>query len=311
MEYKLEVFISYSWDTEEHKTWVRLLADRLLHAGIPVTLDQYDLRGGEDMHHFMESSVNKATHVIVVCTPEYVSRANNRIKGAGEETSLITSDFYTRHVSGKQYLPIVRITSQNSSVPVYLGSLVYFDFTNDSSFEVEFENLIRHIYNEHKYSKPELGSKPDFALVQTSVQSNPLSIESLKGRVLNSTPDDWTYDDNIGIYTNIHDVRLQIRKPRAERLDSFRETWTDRFPDPKAFRDFFQIYYDNNLVHEYFQVLVDGYRVSLPIPSLGEPLTITSEQYKFGSLVHFAGNNCNYGFDEYLRRAGISVDINA
>lgn len=311
MELKLEVFISYSWDTEEHKTWVRQLADKLLHSGISVILDQYDLRGGEDMHHFMESSVNKATHVLVVCTPEYVSRADNRIKGAGEETSLITSDFYTRHTSGKKYLPIIRVSSTEKSVPAYLGSLVYFDFTNDRCFESNFEELIRSIYDEHKHTKPELGVKPNFASFSPPVQSNPLSIESIKGRVLNSIYEDWTYDDDKGVYTNIHDIRLQIRRPRDNSPDSFRETWTDRFPDPKAFRDFFEIYYDNNLVFEYFQVLVDGYRVSLPIPRLGEPLTITSEQYKFGKLVHSSGNNCNYGFDEYLRRAGISVDINA
>lgn len=41
----MQAFISYSWDSEEHKTWVRHLVDKLLQSGIPVILDQYDLRG--------------------------------------------------------------------------------------------------------------------------------------------------------------------------------------------------------------------------------------------------------------------------
>jgi hypothetical protein len=34
-------FISYSWDTEEHKAWVREFAARLRADGIDVTLDQW------------------------------------------------------------------------------------------------------------------------------------------------------------------------------------------------------------------------------------------------------------------------------
>ena len=37
------VFISYSWDDEFHKGWVRELADKLIENGIDVYLDQYDL----------------------------------------------------------------------------------------------------------------------------------------------------------------------------------------------------------------------------------------------------------------------------
>lgn len=302
----MQVFLSYSWDTEEHKTWVRHLADRLLQSGIPVILDQYDLRGGSDMHQFMENAVSSSTHILVICTPDYVSRANQRIKGAGEETSLVTADFYNRHVSGKKYLPLVRVGSEKP-VPDYLGSLVYFDFTKDECFENTLEELLRNIYEEPKLVKPALGEKPDFTTTSPSPQASPLSLESMKNWVLNSVPDDWMYDDDIGVYSNKHDIRLQIRNRRTDRYESFREDWTDRFPDPSATRDFYDIFYDNNRVCDYFQVSVDGGRVSLPIPQLGQNLTISNEQFVFGKLVHYAGNNCLYGFEDYLRRAGITV----
>lgn len=306
----MEIFISYSWDNEDNKNWVRLLADKLIRSGIQVILDQYDLHGGEDMHHFMESAVNRASYIIVVCTPKYVSRANERIKGAGEETYLITSNFYNRHLSGKKYLPVVRVSCKQQSVPSYLSSLVYFDFTDDLNFDSNFDELVRNIYEEPKFVKPKLGNKPNFSSVHEVNHSPSFSIKTLKQKVLNSIPTDWSYDDDIGIYSNTDDIRLQIRRFRDNEFDSFREVWTDRFPDPSAYRDFYEVYYDNNKVCDYFQVLVDGCRVSLPIPALGDPLTITSEQYTFGKLVHSAGSNKLYDFDNYLQRAGITVDIN-
>ena len=44
----VHVFISYSWDSEDHKDWVRELADCLASNGIDITLDQYDLQIGQD-----------------------------------------------------------------------------------------------------------------------------------------------------------------------------------------------------------------------------------------------------------------------
>jgi hypothetical protein len=44
------VFISYSWDSEEHKGWVLAFAQALVNAGIYVTLDQWHLPPGEDEH---------------------------------------------------------------------------------------------------------------------------------------------------------------------------------------------------------------------------------------------------------------------
>lgn len=40
-------FISYSWDDEEHKKWVKEFADRLLSDGINAVVDQYDLSLGD------------------------------------------------------------------------------------------------------------------------------------------------------------------------------------------------------------------------------------------------------------------------
>ena len=52
-----KVFISYAWENEEHREWVKALADRLLSDGIDAVLDQYDLELGDRLPQFMEQSV--------------------------------------------------------------------------------------------------------------------------------------------------------------------------------------------------------------------------------------------------------------
>ena len=77
----MKAFISDSWDSDDHKEWVRRFADELIRNGIHVTLDQYDLPIGGDRFQFMEASVREADVVLCVCTQDYVSRANERQKG--------------------------------------------------------------------------------------------------------------------------------------------------------------------------------------------------------------------------------------
>lgn len=49
-----KVFISYSWEDEEHNAWVRTLANRLISNGINAIIDQTD-----------------SHYVIIVCSPDY------------------------------------------------------------------------------------------------------------------------------------------------------------------------------------------------------------------------------------------------
>lgn len=52
-------FISYSWDNDDHKMWVRDLATRLHGEGITVKLDQWHLVPGDQLPQFMETAVRK------------------------------------------------------------------------------------------------------------------------------------------------------------------------------------------------------------------------------------------------------------
>ena len=103
----MKAFLSYHWESEAHKDWVRHLADALIGHGVDTTLDQYDLPEGADRFTFMESAVRDADCVICVCTPGYVDRANRPEGCVGVETMVITPQFFDSH-SSKLFVPIVR-----------------------------------------------------------------------------------------------------------------------------------------------------------------------------------------------------------
>ncbi len=87
-----KTFISYSWDNEDHKTWIRELAERLRRDGIDVMLDQWHLVPGDQMPEFMERAVRDNDFVLIVCTPNYKQKSDQRAGGVGYEGNIKTSD---------------------------------------------------------------------------------------------------------------------------------------------------------------------------------------------------------------------------
>ena len=79
-------FISYSWDNEQHRAWVRMLATRLIECGIDAILDQFDCKPGMDLAKFMGLSVKESDYVVLVCTPTFGKKAD---AGKGGVLSLI------------------------------------------------------------------------------------------------------------------------------------------------------------------------------------------------------------------------------
>lgn len=156
------VFISYSWDSVSHKEWIRNFADKLLSKGIEVLLDQYELGIGKSLNHFVENSLNKANKALIIFTPNYRLKADNRQGGVGYEYSIINNDLYRDQINNKKFIPILKEGSVQESIPTFMQQYVYLDLTNENEFDKRFEELVREIHNEPKYKKPDLGKKPEF-----------------------------------------------------------------------------------------------------------------------------------------------------
>jgi len=84
-------FISYSHDSPAHKQWVAELGAKLRHNGVDIILDQWDLSLGDDVARFMEEGLTKSDRVLVVCTPEYVRKADAGEGGVGYEKMIVTA----------------------------------------------------------------------------------------------------------------------------------------------------------------------------------------------------------------------------
>src|SRR5258708_7847113 len=85
------VFVSYSHDSRAHKLWVAEFAARLRHNGIDAVLDQWEIGPGDDITLFMEQRLTEADRVLVVCTDNYVRKANAGEGGVGYERMIVTA----------------------------------------------------------------------------------------------------------------------------------------------------------------------------------------------------------------------------
>lgn len=172
-----KVFISYSWVMQE---WVAQLAQRLINDGIDTIVDFWNLKPGNDKYKFMESMVTDKTidFVLIVCDKTYTEKANDRTGGVGDETVIISSELYGQFKQEK-FLPLILERNEDStpSVPVYIKSRIYFDFSDVNNYENEYEKLIRHIYDEPFISKPKLGLKPEY------LKNNSVNLFSLQSGI--------------------------------------------------------------------------------------------------------------------------------
>ncbi len=154
------VFISYSWDSDNHKQWVLKLAEELLRYGVNVMFDRWHLHHGEETYHFMERGCRDCDKILLICTPEYVHRANARIGGVGFET-VVTASLYTTAHNKRRFIPIVRAKSADSeSLPTYLGGALYIDMKTPDWNAEGFSSLLRAIYDRPETPRPPLGKIP-------------------------------------------------------------------------------------------------------------------------------------------------------
>ena len=197
-EKPMTVFISYSWDDEEHKKWILDLANKLTtDGGIYVRLDRYDLKTGNEMTHFMEKSVNLSDKVILIMTPNYKDKADNRRGGVGYEYSMITQNLY-ENLDNEKFIPVLRKGSYDESAPHFLKSFISHDMTIDTSFENDFKNLLRIIYDEPELVRPKLGTRPQFVNHHKNTSSTALINDQMNLKNTGMTTfAKWTFDIKI------------------------------------------------------------------------------------------------------------------
>ncbi|MCK4513389.1 toll/interleukin-1 receptor domain-containing protein, partial [bacterium] len=148
--------------------------------GVDAVLDQWDLGPGDDVPLFIERGLKRADRVLLVCTPNYVERAEQRKGGVGYEGAIVTAELI-RSMDTNKFIPVVREKGQESHVPVFLASKLYMDFTSDSEFDERLEELISTLHGRPTDRKPPLGEVP--ARLDSGPAQVPTSSSRSKGRL--------------------------------------------------------------------------------------------------------------------------------
>jgi hypothetical protein len=137
-----KAFISYTWDSDEHQTWVEALATRLRNEGVDITMDKFELAPGDYLAEFMERVVRESEHIVIVCTGNYKIKANRRDGGAGYETDLMTAEALVLK-NRRKFIAVLREESQVESMPSWLLGTLYIDLRKDPYSEHEYKRLYK------------------------------------------------------------------------------------------------------------------------------------------------------------------------
>ena len=148
-----KVFVSYSWDDEEHKRWVRELAARLRGDGIETLLDHWHLVPGDQLPAFMESSVRESDFVLVICTPRYKDRSDARAGGVGYEGHIMTGEIYTSR-NHRKFIPLLARSTWSRAAPSWLQGSFFLDFTRTPPDEGPYEDLLRTVLGKPSAAPP-------------------------------------------------------------------------------------------------------------------------------------------------------------
>lgn len=181
------VFISYSWEDDSHKEWVKSLADRLLSDGIDATIDQYDLSLGDRLPQFMEKSI---TDALIICTPKYKEKSDTRKGGVGYEGHIISAELLSKG-NEKKFIPIISKGMVLSALPNCLAGKLGIDLSMNERYENGYTDLVTTIYG----AKPLLGSKPSYIQTPTS---NATTVANEPIKILGIIADEVTVPKMVG-----------------------------------------------------------------------------------------------------------------
>lgn len=188
MKKKIEnpkIFISYAWGDKEYQDLVLSFASQLAGDGVDVVIDKWDLSEGNDTYAFMEKCVTDSTitNVLILLDPLYAKKANEREGGVGTETQIISAQIYGK-VDQDKFIPVIMKREEDGSVhkPAYLEGRLHFDLSKPEKYDDEYRRIVKSLYGEETYPKPEIGKKPDWVSQPAApTHKSVISFSVLKG----------------------------------------------------------------------------------------------------------------------------------
>jgi TIR domain len=132
--------LSYSHDGPEHERWVSDLATRLRQDGIETVLDQWEVEPSDHLPEFMEKAVRENDFVVMICTPRYKERLDQRIGGVGYEGDIITSELL-KDRNHRKFKPVLRSGDWYEAAPSSLNAKAFVDLRGEPYPEEQYRQL--------------------------------------------------------------------------------------------------------------------------------------------------------------------------
>lgn len=174
-----KVFISYSWDSESHKEWVKRLTDSLIENGVDAHLDQYDVELGDRLPEYMENNITNSDFVLIICTEDYKKKADSRKSGVGYEGHIISGELLSSANENK-FIPILRSEDFSHIMPIFLAGKLGVRLKDDFSVDDDaFQDLLATLFNVKIKLKPKLGEMPQRFKDRTSSEDD-MDIPNIK-----------------------------------------------------------------------------------------------------------------------------------
>ena len=223
-----KVFISYSWDDDQHREWVRTFSTQLRGDGVAVTLDKWHAAPGTQLPRFMEKAIRENDFVLIICTPRYKQRSDGRIGGAGYEGDIMTAEVFTTG-NHQKFIPILRRGAWPDAAPAWLGGKYYVDLRGEPYPQPQYHDLLTTLHNAREVAPP-VGSIP------AAIQARRLRQPSPTGRANEAQgpikingiiADEVTTPRNDGTRGSaLYKVPFQLSaRPSPEWARLFVETW--------------------------------------------------------------------------------------
>ncbi len=151
-------FISYAWDNESHKSWVKDFAIKLRNNGVEAILDKWHATPGDLLPEFMEREIRECDYVLIICSPKYKDRSDKRLGGVGYEGDIITGEIFVKRQLSK-FIPILRNGSWEEAAPSYLLGKYYINLNDTPDSETNFIDLLATLFKAREEAPP-VGKPP-------------------------------------------------------------------------------------------------------------------------------------------------------
>lgn len=149
----IKAFVSYSWDDDQHKEWVAKLATDLREDGVEAILDQWHIAPGDQLPEFMEREIRENDYVLIICTPNYRLKSDERQGGVGYEGDIMTAEVHSQRNHSK-FIPILARGAWEDAAPSWLKGKYYVDLRSSGNCKENYRDLISTLLGERQSAPP-------------------------------------------------------------------------------------------------------------------------------------------------------------